>query len=115
MSAFGKSLLLLSSRARQQYAGQISQRISDILKKNEASIKAKLGDVNGFILVTDSHPSKSDAKHHYTIDAYGKDEKHKLDKPIGCIHMYEDDTYQVFTAPRSKAWKAYTDKLPPSK
>jgi len=114
MSSFGKMSLLLTSKAKQVYAGQTSVRIWQNLTANEATIKATLGVVpKGFILVTDTHPSKSDAKTHYTIDAYDKD-AHGLDKPIGTIHMYQDNTFQLFTTPRSKAWDAYIAKLPKS-
>jgi len=108
--AFGKMALLLTSKAKQKYAGEICSHIWQNLTAKETAIRAKFGVVpKGYILVTDAHPSRSDAKTHYTIDAYGKDGDN-LDKPIGCIHMYEDDTVELFTRPRAKAWAAYLAK-----
>lgn len=56
--------------------------------RNQSSHKfhSCLANVFQFHWRTDAHPSKSDAKTHYTIDAYDKD-VNGLDKPIGCIHM----------------------------
>ena len=48
---------------------------------------------------TDVHPSKSDAKPHFTLDCYSDD-----DEPVGTIHVYEDfRTYTVYAEPRAKA------------
>ncbi len=52
MSAFGKMALLLTSKAKQKYAGQISSHIWQNLTANEATIKTTFGVVpKGYILV----------------------------------------------------------------
>lgn len=107
MSSLGRLSLLLSSKAKQLYAGQICYHIHQNLIAKEAIIQTNLRGVipKGYILVTDAHPSKSDAEIHYTIDAYND-----LDKPIGCIHMYEDGRIRVFDVPRAKALAAFLKK-----
>lgn len=54
-------------------------------------------------LSTDKHISASDARLHYTLDAFRSDGG--VDKPIGCIHVYEDDKLEleVYTKVRRKA------------
>lgn len=50
----------------------------------------------------DLHRSQSDDKLHWTVDVYQKDEN-ELDKPVGCVHVYDDYTLRAFEKPRTKA------------
>ena len=111
---------LLSSEARRQYGGQICHHVLQSLNKYENTIliqQAFSGVVpRGYILVwvyfviepfvheyirTDLHTSRSDPKPHYTIDAYGVDGDGN-DKPIGCIHVYENSSLFPYNKPRAR-------------